>query len=402
MQSDSSRLPPLIPGAAGLAVLAVLVALVVLPAAGVPAPTAGPAPADGPRAARGATPVPAPDAALPEQESDTLSLPRARTAPTLDCDVSEWPSEGRVSLSGDEPEVLTMRGAGDASDLTARVHLTWTRDTLYVMADVRDDVVRPGTAGGGDWVRVEVGATTVWIPAPGGEETRANTGPRSIGDRVPARICPTGYGWMGEVAVPADRLGGDLQLGDLVGLQVLVEDPDTPDEEGHPPYLRWTDVGVMAAAPTEEATADSVLDELREDVTLEELRGRPGARDTAVRLPGGDTVPAVRVDVAGVPAVAFADPRAGGEVTYWLEGGPGSAVADLGFHRTVAALRQQLGALQAEEDRRSRAVFPEVRFELLPGVVFRLGDPGAAAGGEQEVARSALPTDVFVRAGGGG
>ena len=336
------------------------------------------------------------------READTLSLPRARTAPALDCDVSEWPAEGRISLAGDEPEVLTLRGAGGASDLTARVHLTWTRDTLYVMADVRDDAVRPGTAGGGDWVRVEVGATTVWIPAPGGENARANTGPRSIGDRVPTRVCATGYGWLGEVAVPADRLGGDLQMGDLVGLQVLVEDPDTPDKDGHPPYLRWTDVAVMAAAPAEEATPDSVLAALREEVTLEELRARPGARDTTVRLPGGEPVPGVQVEVAGVPAVAFADPRSGGEVTYWLEGGPGSAVADLGLYRTVAALHRQLGALQASEDRRPRAVYPEVRFELLPGVVFRLGDPGLAEGDESRVPRSALPTDVFVRAGGGG
>lgn len=274
-------------------------------AAGSPPPEAQALAADGAPAA----------AVRAGQEADTLTLPRARTAPTLDCDVSEWPPEGRISLAGDEPEVLTLRGAGDASDLTARVHLTWTRDTLYVMADVRDDAVRPGTAGGGDWVRVELGATTVWIPAPGGDADRANTGPRTIGDRVPTRICATGYGWLGEVAVPAERLGGDLQLGDLVGLQVLAEDPDGPDEEGHPPYLRWTDVAVLDAAPSGEATADSVLAELREDVTMEELRARPGARDTTVTLPGGDTVPGVDVEVAGVPAVAFADPRSGGEAT---------------------------------------------------------------------------------------
>lgn len=388
MQREPSPLRPLTPVtpvAAGTAVLAALLL------SGAPAPGAGSASAGGPQAA-------SPPAA---RDADTLSLPRARTAPELDCDVSEWPSEGRISLAGDEPEVLTMRGAGGAADLTARVHLTWTRDTLYVMADVRDDRVRPGTAGGGDWVRVEVGATTVWIPAPGGESAAANTGPRSIGDRVPTRLCATGYGWLAEVAVPADRLGGDLQLGDLVGLQVLVEDPDTPDEDGHPPYLRWTDVAVMAAAPAEEAPADSVLAALREDVTMEELRARPGARDTAVELPGGETVSGVEVEVAGVPAVAFADPRAGGEVTYWLEGGPGSAVADLGLYRTVAALHRRLGELQAAEDRRPRAVYPEVRFELLPGVVFRLGEPGLT-GDETAVPRSALPTDVFVRAGGGG
>lgn len=385
MKREPSPLRPMTPVAAGAAVLAALLL------SGAPAPGAGSASAGGPPAASGSA----------AQETDTLSLPRARTAPALDCDVSEWPSEGRISLAGNEPEVLTMRGAGGATDLTARVHLTWTRDTLYVMADVRDDRVRPGTAGGGDWVRVEVGATTVWIPAPGGESAAANTGPRSIGDRVPTRLCATGYGWLGEVAVPADRLGGDLQLGDLVGLQVLVEDPDTPDEDGHPPYLRWTDVAVMAAAPAEEAPADSVLAALREDVTLEELRARPGARDTAVELPGGETVPGVEVEVAGVPAVAFADPRAGGEVTYWLEGGPGSAVADLGLYRTVAALHRRLGELQAAEDRRPRAVYPEVRFELLPGVVFRLGEPGLT-GDDTAVPRSALPTDVFVRAGGGG
>lgn len=341
-----------------------------------------------------------PDASV--QQADTLPLPRARTAPALDCDVSEWPPEGRISLSGDEPEVLAMRGVGGASDLTARVHVTWTRDTMYVMTDVRDDRVRPGTPGGGDWVRVGVGATTVWIPAPGGEESRANTGPRSIGDRVPARICATGYGWLGEVAVPADRLGGDLQPGDLVGLQVLVEDPDSPGEDGHPPYLRWTEVAVMAAAPSEDATADSVLAELREDVTMEELRARPGTRDTTVRLPGGDTVPAVHVEVDDVPALAFADPRAGDRVTYWLQGGPESAVADVGLYRTVAALHRRLGALQAAEDRRPKSVYPEIRFELLPGVFFRLGDPGVIAGEEGEVPRAALPTDVFVRSGGGG
>lgn len=388
MKSEPGRLPRLMLGVAGVAAVFFLSSYL---APGSPPPEAQAVAAD-------RSPAEANRAA---QEADTLSLPRARTAPALDCDVSEWPPEGRISLAGDEPEVLTLRGAGDASDLTARVHLTWTRDTLYVMADVRDDVVRPGTAGGGDWVRVELGSTTVWIPAPGGDVDRANTGPRAIGDGVPTRICATGYGWLGEVAVPADRLGGDLQLGDLVGLQVLAEDPDSPDEDGHPPYLRWTDVAVLDAAPAEEATADSVLAELREDVTMEELRSRPGARDTTVTLPGGDTVSGVGLEVAGVPAVAFVDPRSGGEVTYWLEGGAGGAAAEVGLYRTVAALHRQLGALQAAEDRRPRAVYPEVRFELLPGVVFRLGDPGVTGGEEARVPRSALPTDVFVRTGGG-
>ena len=290
--------------------------------------------------------------------------------------------------------------------------------------DVTPQVPRPGKESGerprpGEgWTSLlglvretlQCGRATLWRLTSGGAEWR-----------VVAEV--TGSGWGGasarsveapghpftwslkeelELQLPADRLGGDLQLGDLVGLQVLVEDPDTPDEDGHPPYLRWTDVAVMAAAPAEEPTADSVLAALREDVTMEELRGRPGARDTAVELPGGETVPGVGVEVGGVPAVAFADPRAGGDVTYWLEGGPGSAVADLGLYRTVAALHRRLGALQASEDRRPRAVYPEVRFELLPGVVFRLGDPGLAEGDESRGPRSALPTDVFVRAGGGG
>lgn len=336
-------------------------------------------------------------AAAPAAQPDTLFLPRARTAPVLDCSVGEWPAEGRVALSGEEAGVFTARGAGGASDITARVHLTWTRDTLYVMTDVRDDRVRPGTTGGGDWVRVGVGATTVWIPAPGGEVTEANTGPRTIGPAVPTSSCTTGYGWLAEVAVPADRLGGDLQLGDLIGLQVLAEDPDDASEDQHPPYVRWTDEAVLAAAPTRETPPDTVLEELRQQVTMEELRRRPGARDTTVRVEG-ETLPAVRVEVAGVPAVAFEDPRAGGTVTYWLEGGAGSAAEDLGFYRTVAALRGELGEWQAAVER-DRSVFPEVSFELLPGVVFRLGDPGAGA---EAVSRTALPTDVFVRSGGGG
>jgi|GEM_PF-5863764 len=384
MQSEPSPLRPMTPVAAGAAVLAALLL------SGAPAPGAGPASAGGPPAA-------SPPAA---QETDTLSLPRARTAPALDCDVSEWPSEGRISLSRGEPGVVPGRGAGDAADLTARVHLSWTRDTMYVMADVRDDRVLPG-GDDGDWMRVEVGGTAVWIPAPGGDVDAANTGTRAVGEELPTSICATEYGWLAEVAVPAGRLAGGLRLGDLVGLQVWAYDPDGGEIEEVPPYLRWSGVGVMSAAPAEETTADSVLAALREDVTMEELRARPGARDTAVELPGGETVPGVEVEVAGVPAVAFADPRAGGEVTYWLEGGPGSAVADLGLYRTVAALHRRLGELQAAEDRRPRAVYPEVRFELLPGVVFRLGEPGLTGDGGA-VPRSALPTDVFVRAGGGG
>lgn len=330
--------------------------------------------------------------------ADTLAVPRARSAPTLDCEVAEWSPEGRISLSGAEPEVFTARGAGEPGDVTARVHVAWTADTLYVMADVRDDRVRPGGTGGGDWVRVEVGATTVWIPAPGGERSRANTGGRAIGEPVPTSACRTGYGWLAEVAVPADRLGGDLRLGDLIGLQVLVEDPDAESEDAAPPYLRWTDVAALAAPPTpEDAPADSLLTLLRREVSMAELRRRPGSRDTSLAVEG-DTVPAVRVDVGGVPTVAFADPRAGGTVTYWLEGGEGGAAEALGFHRTVAALHRRLGELQAAEDR-DRSVFPEVRFELLPGVVFRLGDPGAEG---DEVSRSALPTGVYVRSGSGG
>lgn len=363
---------------------------------------AGPAAGPGAEARAGiAPPVPAarpePAAARPSPPSDTLFVPRARTAPTLDCDVGEWSAAGRVSLSGGEPEVLTARGAGGASDLTARVHLSWTRDTLYVMADVRDDRVRPGTASGGDWVRVEVGLTTLWIPAPGGEATDAYTGPRGIGETVPTSVCGTGYGWLAEAAVPADRLGGDLQLGELVGLQVLAEDPDAPGEDAHSPYLRWTEAAVLAAAPEPVSRAEGSLEALRRDVTLEELRGRPGARDTAVRLPRGDTVPAVQVEVGGVEALAFDDPRRGGEVTYWLEGGEESAAESLGLYRTVAALRRQLGEWQAAREA-ARPAYSDVSFELLPGVVFRLGPPGTA----DAVAQSDLPTDLFVRTRDGG
>lgn len=363
------------------------------PGASPPPPAAGP----GGRAAAPTAPRPPPSPASPGR-ADTLFLPRARTAPTLDCDVAEWPAEGRVSLSPGEPEVLAARGAGDPADATSRVHLTWKRDTLYVMADVRDDRVRPGAAGGGDWIRVEVGVSTVWVPAPGAEGSRARAGPRPVGEPVPAAICSTGYGWLAEAAVPAGRLGGALRMGELVGLQVLVEDPDADDEDPGPPYLRWSDAAVLAAPPAREAaSADSLLARLREEVSMAELRARPGARDTAVEV-AGEAVPGVRVEVGGVPAVAFPDPRGGGTVTYWLEGGEDSAADALGFHRTVAALHRQLGALREVEER-DRSVFPEVRFELLPGVIFRLGDPGA---GEGDVSRSALPTDVFVRSRGGG
>lgn len=244
---------------------------------------------------------------------------------------------------------------------------------------------------------MQLGTTTAWIPAPGGDRARANTGPRALGDPVPTETCATGYGWLGEVAVPADRLGGELRLGDLIGLQVLAEDPDREDEDAAPSYLRWTDVAVLAGAPARSSRPDSLLERLREEVSMEELRARPGARDTTVRLPGGETVEALHVEVAGVETIAFADPGAGDAVTYWLQGGEGGAADALGFHRTVAALHRELGRLRLEPERES-AFLPEVRFELLPGVFFRLGDPSADAG---PVRRSALPTDVFVRAGGG-
>ena len=391
MDSDTTGLRPPMSRAAGAgAILLVAGASAATP----PAATARPAPTDGTPAA------PRPTSAA--QEADTVAVPRAGRAPSLDCQVAEWSAEGRVSLSRGEPRVVAGRGTGDATDLTARVHLSWSRDTLYVMADVRDDRVRPGSDGEGDRVRVEAGGAAVWIPAPGGDADAARTGPRGAGGEVPSAICATEYGWLAEVAVPAERMGGALRLGDLLGLQVWAHDPDDDAGEGAPPYLRWSGVAALSAAPPEEgADADSVLARLREDVTLEELRSRSGARDTTVELPGGRTVPGVRVDVAGVPAVAFAEPGSG-DVTYWLRGGQGSAVEDLGFYRTVAALHRQLGQLRAAEDREPRAVYPEVRFELLPGVIFRLGDPGAETGAEGEVSRSALPTDVFVRAGSGG
>lgn len=389
--------------ATAVALIAGISAVPVLPAAVAPVPALSAAVAS---ARAGSGVFPRSRASLPAAAPDTVRVPRADTVPEPDCDIAEWPSRARIELRPDVAGAVSRGVLEGRDDLSARIELLWSEGALHLLADVRDDWMLGGTEEGGDWLQLRLGGSSIWVGAPGPTGSTVVVGTRATGSPVRRSVgCRSEYGWTAEATVPAGLLPEPPGLGVVAGFRALAEDEDAGGgarsavlwREGH---LFFT-VAETALTALPAPASDTLLEKLRAPTTLEELSQRPGARDTSIVV-GGREYPAVRLPVADVDVTAFASSRDTAAVTYWLGPESEEALERLGFLRSVAALRRELGALQWEAGDVSYA-WPRVRFELLPGVVFRLGFPQSRTG---QIPASAVPQGVFIEtrpvAGGGG
>lgn len=344
---------------------------------------------------------PASPVSVPARAPDTVRVPRADTVPEPDCDLAEWPARGRIELRPGVPGAFSRGLVEGGDDLSARIELVWSEGALHLLADVRDDWVLGGTEGGGDWLQLRLGGTSVWLGAPGPTGSTIVVGARATGAPVRRSAgCRRDYGWTAEAEIRAGLLPEPPQLGAVVGFRVLAEDEDAG--AGSRSAVLWREGHLFFTAgesATPSPASDSLLRELREPTTLEELSRRPGARDTAIVV-GGREYPAVRLPVGDAAVTAFASSRDTSAVTYWLGPESEEALERLGLRRSMAALRRELGALQRGVGDVPYA-WPRVRFELLPGVIFRLGFPESVTG---QIPASTVPEGVFIetrRPGGG-
>lgn len=333
--------------------------------------------------------------------ADTVRVPRAGESPTLDCRIGEWPARGRLHLKPDLPTVVVRGEAEGAGDMTVRLELQWSPDTLWVMADVEDDSVEGGLARGGDWIQLGVDASALWIAAPGEAGPAARLGTRATGHPVPRErvsSCRTDYGWTAEVALTAGEMANDPALGAVYGLGLFAEDDD-----GEAPGVRrtvmWRETpAFLGPAPSEPEDAPALLDRLRRDtVTLEEIAGRPGARDTAVDREGRK-LPAVRFPLEGGMVTAFAPTRTSTAVTYRIDRSEIGLLRRLGLAGSRAQLELRFGDLQTVQREETLVRSPRFRLDLLPGVVVEFFPATPGEMGEPPAAQR--PERVYIRSGG--
>lgn len=328
------------------------------------------------------------------QESDTIPVPLADSVPVPDCEISEWPAIARIHLRPGAVGAYSRGVVEGREDLSTRVELVWTEDALHLLVDARDDWVLGGAEEGGDWLQLRLGGTSVWVGAPGSTGSVVLVGTRATGESVRnAAGCRTDYGWTAEATLPAAVLRESPSPGAVIPFRALYEDDDAGG--GGRASVLWREGHLLlttAPSPGPAPTSEELLERMRAPATLQELGRRPGARDTTVVL-GGRRYPAVRLPVADMPVTAFAATRDTSAVTYWLGSDSEEALEVLGFQRSLAALRRELGALQRPAEGDVTYAWPRVRFELLPGVVFQLGDP---TGQLDEIPASAVPRGVFI------
>ncbi len=156
-----------------------------------------------------------------------LSSYTQTTSITIDGDINDWHYGGGMMLDADNAStVLGEKPYPDAESFSGTFYSRWMTDTLYLMAQVKDDVV-----GADDTVSFAVDGLNDDIPGNADDHVikiaadGAFEGDASIAHAVSL----TDAGWQLELGIPANLLGRTaLAQNDAVGMNLMLEDGDGP------------------------------------------------------------------------------------------------------------------------------------------------------------------------------
>lgn len=210
--------------------------------------------------------------ATAQTRGEARPIPRLKTAPVIDGKLDEWKAVASSSLSV-PPEKRSP------SNLSATLYLAWDAQTLYLAAQVRDNVIlnpnppekldnadclvlslgpdpdKQGDRFGNSDCRVILAPTSAAgtpacrFQAPGGKaavEVAAKDDPSGI--RWAAAAGTGGYGL--ELAIPVAALGrAQLQVGDSIAHLVVVFDRDDPAKDEWNPWHVRVESSSSKAAP---------------------------------------------------------------------------------------------------------------------------------------------------------
>ena len=151
----------------------------------------------------------------------------------VDGEINDWHVGGELYLDADNAgTVLGDEPYPTPDQLSAHIYSRWTEDTLYVMAEITDDVVRDGDSfmlaldGLNDDVWGNEGDGLLIITAGGDFDAGSPDANAAIAHAVGRRA----EGWVLEFAIPATWLGRHgFEQDDSIGFNVELVDDDGPD-----------------------------------------------------------------------------------------------------------------------------------------------------------------------------
>ncbi len=202
----------------------------------------------------------------------------------VDGEIDDWHYGGKLYLDADNASAVL----GDApypapEQLSGEFYSRWTGDALYLMAQIRDDVVAPGDAvrlsldGLNDdvWDQANADDLLIFIAANGDFDAGSPENDAAIAHAVRR----TSQGWQWEMRIPASLLGRSaLAENDAVGLNLALDDSDGP---GNSHSLLLAGRGLTTSSPATWGTIRLLGDAL----TLQNgLNDYQGAGDTYLNI----------------------------------------------------------------------------------------------------------------------
>ena len=153
---------------------------------------------------------------------------------TVDGEIFDWHYGGGLHLDADNAStVLGDEPYPTPEQLSGDFYSRWSDDTLYIMAQIQDDVVSPDDAvrlaldglNDDDWDNGNADDLLIFIAANGDFDA----GSPEANAAIAHAVSRTGAGWQLELGIPASQLGRNaLAQNDAVGMNLALDDSDGP------------------------------------------------------------------------------------------------------------------------------------------------------------------------------